>query len=160
MTTIATDGRTIAADGLACFGNEVVSATARKMAVRGGRIYALAGAGGMMNALIDWVETGASPNNMPPVSDKSSGFAILVIGPDPSDRVFYSDVCPYPQPVPPVFAFGSGADFALGAMHAGLSPEEAIGMVIRHRLNVHTGGEIQVIDIASVISPVLQAAAE
>lgn len=160
MTTIATDGRTVAADGLACFGSEVISTTAQKITVCGGRIYAVSGAGGMVKALVDWIEMGASPSSMPPVSDKSSGFSLLVIGPGPDERFFYSDVCPYPQPVPPVFAFGSGADFALGAMHAGLSPEEAIGMVIRHRLNVHTGGEIQVIDIASVISPVLQAAAE
>lgn len=151
MTTIATDGRSIAADGLVVLGSEVVSRDAKKLQVvdyeRSGRhgppvVYGIAGPIAMFSALIAWHESGADPRGVPPGELDWS----LVVARRGLVQL-YSRACPWPQKLGPNAAVGSGEDLALGAMLAGASPREAVA--IAAGVDIRSGGAIQVIDLAT-----------
>ena len=149
MTTICTDNRTIAADGQETWGDEVTCTDAKKIHVEPGVIYALSGAVSMRERLVEWEKDGA--RGSPPSLAPEMMWTLLVIRRKDGLRV-YTSKCPYPSIVPARFAIGSGADYATAAMHCGLSPEQAVALVRDRRLDVWTGGEIQVVDIAEALS--------
>lgn len=154
MTTIVTDGHTIAADGMRTWNGELRGLSFQKLTVRGNRIFAFTGSTPMMIPLIDWFEDGANPDKTPAHEDPD--WTMLIIDGDGMRKV--SHVCTYPEWFDPPFALGAGADYALGAVWAGASPRDAIGLVSEH--TNHTGGEIQVIRIADVVQVSMKAAAE
>lgn len=148
MTTIITDGVTIAADGLGCIGGEVNGTDDKKIIIEKGVVYALSGFVGMRDALIAWHQDGAKVADVPATPDGDS-WTLLVI--DTSGAKYFTGKCAYPNKVRTPFALGSGSDYAMGALHAGLSPQQAVQLVIDKRLDVGTGGEIQVIDIKQAL---------
>lgn len=157
MTTIATDGVTIAADGLRCAGSSIISKTEKKIRVRDGRVFAFTGIYAAFEPAIEWYLAGHEAGKQP-VADKDDSWSLIVIQKDRVLRKFSSSApwCedfPYPQ------AFGIDCDFALAAMLSGKTPAEAIDLAAEH--NVYTGGEIMVINIAEAIAePAMQLAAE
>lgn len=155
MTTIATDGRTVAADGLACFGHEVTWRNRQKIITSGGCIFAICGVSGMQVPLVAWVLDGADPDKTPKCTDET-GWSILVWGPMQDDRRYFSNGCCYPTAFPKVWAYGSGGDFAMGALKMGATAEQAIRVAIE--MNIHTGGEIQVVNIADALLSMRKAA--
>mgnify|MGYP000879959484 CR=1 FL=1 len=158
MTTIATDGKTIASDSLVTYGHERGAGKVEKIRVHMGRIYALGGLGCMMPALIEWHLAGADPRNTPPCSSEI-GWDLLVI--DAGGIVRYSNAAPYAAPVHPPWAMGQGAEFALGAIYAGASPAEAVAIACR--LSTTSCLPVQVVDIAEALglgSAPIQMAAE
>lgn len=69
-------------------------------------------------------------------------FSCLVISKDGQRAVLVDDEM-QPQPVSDdLLAIGSGAAYAIGAMEAGLTPEDAVGIAIMHDGN--SGGPVQV----------------
>ena len=156
MTTICSDGITIAGDGLACWGDEPVSRADLKIEQRGNRIFALSGASAMLPALIKWVDEGADVARVPAGIGPEVMWSLLVI--EKTGVCAYVSKCPYASPMSYPISIGSGADYAMGAMHAGKTPREAVE--IASKLDVWTGGDIQVIDIAEALglAPHLQAA--
>lgn len=69
-------------------------------------------------------------------------FSCLVISADGQSATLIDDEM-QPQPVwDDLLAIGSGAAYAIGAMEAGLTPEDAIGIAIKHDGN--SGGPVQV----------------
>lgn len=148
MTTIATDGKTIAADGLACMGDEPIQRDAVKIVVNGGRLYALAGTQALFPALIEWHHAGAKPADAPAKTDGLRWSLLVADG--PQSVVGYADHCPYADRVTFPFAFGSGQDFATGAMEAGATPAEAVAIACRR--DIRSGGEIMVVDIAEALA--------
>jgi len=149
MTTIATDGKTIAADGLATRNGNVMVRDRAKIKVERGvqdAIYAMAGPSGMTDRIIKWHRAGADPKEVPPVG-ADEGWSLLIITPDGCFAA--GSGAPYPCQVNLPFAIGSGADLALGAMEVGASPEEAVKAACRR--DVHSGGEIQVVNIAEAL---------
>lgn len=150
MTTIATDGVTIAADGLRCSGDEPLSYAERKLVVDSGVIYAFMGDFAAMPAAIAWHKAGADPREAPRHWDgPDGGWTLIVIERGPKCTLYRSRL-PYPDPHPFPQAFGSGCNFAMGALLAGASPRNAIE--VASRLNVYTGGEIQVVNIAEALA--------
>lgn len=162
MTTIATDGVTIAADGQESWGNEAMRLDVQKIIVMDNVIYALSGANSMLERLIEWEQeffNGAK--GAPPAAAPDVAWTLLVIRRTYRiASVAYISKCPYPSPVSGVFALGSGADYAVGAMHCGKTPAEAVALVRDKRLDVWTGGDIQVVNIAEALglAPVREAA--
>lgn len=151
MTVIATDGRTIAADSQTTFGSERGLRSTEKIVVDGDarRIYAACGVS-ILPVLVQWHKDGADPGKMP-VLGGAENWSLLVL-----DRyegqlrmVLYWKDAPYPQIIDPPFGFGSGGEFATGAMDAGASPQEAVAIAIRR--STSCGGAIQVVDIASAL---------
>lgn len=133
MTTIATDGHSMAADSLSTAGGERVAFPQKLHRASDGRLFGSAGPSADCALFTKWMrgETGKP--------DLSDGFSALVLTPE--GRVFY--LCPKLEPVEFIVpqAIGSGAPYAIGAMLAGASPEEAVRIAIQR--DTTSGGEIQ-----------------
>lgn len=147
MTTIAIDERMVAADGKRTDGSEIIELAARKIRVAHGRIYAITGEARAFGPAIEWHNDGAQVGLLPPCG-KDSRWTLIVIESAEDGRYRLSvygsdsglpDVYPIPQ------TFGSGASYAMGAMRVGASARQAVEAAIG--LDVHSGGEIQVVDI-------------
>lgn len=149
MTTIALSlAGDIAADGLRCFGSERSRTDVQKITIVGRNvIYAYAGISALHAPIIAWFEAGHDPKNVPQFnsSDATHGWALLVIKKDGS-MWSVGDEAPYPLEARAPFTLGSGADYAMGALHAGVSAKRAVE--IAAKLDLHTGGDIQVVSIA------------
>ena len=155
MTTIVTDGKTIAADGRALIGFEITSATARKLRFvqadqrQSGMIVAFCGSAPLMDAVCRWLVAGAEPHTVPrPVAD-SDGWSALVLTAEAPLRRITSGVPHFEQITAP-FGDGSGGDAALAAVLAGRTPREAVAIVASRW--THTGGEIVALDIARTLA--------
>ena len=149
MTTIAITSTHVAADGMRTWGDQIRGRSHRKIRVEGGTIYAFAGLAPMLDVMVRWHRDGADPNKMPyGAADKDhGGWTLVVIDRDGVAK--YTNSCPYIERFEPPIAFGAGQDYALGAMLHGASAEEAVRIV--GELTNHTGGDIQVIDIAEAL---------
>jgi hypothetical protein len=146
MTVIATDGITIAADGLAMRGSRPTATNIVKIHPRHGRIYALAGTAVMTEAVIAWHHAGADPAKRPP--EVKGEFALLVI--DKRGCWYYDNDFPYPDRAELPFAIGCGRDWAIAAMDFGKSPREAVAYACTR--DVNCGGEIVEYDIAMTLA--------
>jgi ATP-dependent protease HslVU (ClpYQ) peptidase subunit len=139
MTTVAWDGKSLAAD--------------RRMAgwMDAGKIFklkdgrVLAGAG-WLDEIIEvaaWLDNGGDERDKPTVDaedDESATDYLLIDG----DKCYWL-TAPYLRPVEVLdgmAAVGSGAKFALGAMEAGKTAAEAV--VIASKFDPHTGGGVDV----------------
>jgi hypothetical protein len=147
MTTIATDGFTIAADSMTSYGNEPAPMPAKKIQAINGKIYGVSGDAGMLPVLARWVADGARPELAPKLGGSSTWFMIVI---DDSGAVHYCQDRPYPCRVGYPFCIGSGQEYALGAMKFGATPAQAVAVAAQ--CNYHTGGHIDVIDIAAELA--------
>ena len=149
MTTIAISDGFIVADGLRTWGSEIRGRAHKKIRVVGSLIYAFTGLVPMQEPMIEWHRAGADPTKLPhgAADDKHGGWTLIVIDKDGIGK--YTDGCPYLERFDPPIAFGAGQDYAIGAMLVGASAQHAVEAVAS--LCNHTGGEIQVVDIASVL---------
>jgi ATP-dependent protease HslVU (ClpYQ) peptidase subunit len=156
MTTIAIDAHTIAADGLRTWGDDIVGRSERKIRIWGGRIYALTGMAPYFEALMTWHARGADPEKA--IKCEAPNSWMLIVIERPREVIKYTNTCPYPEVFTPPIAFGAGLDLAKGAMLAGATAREAVQLAIDN--TTHSGGEIQVEDIAAVLAEPVEAAAE
>lgn len=160
MTTVATDGKTIAADSLATAGSTKVMYAKDKIMVggsdRGGAaVFAVSGHAAMLPHLARWVERGMA-DEPPKATGENSEWNLLIIDYWGARRV--ESGVPHAFEVPYPHAMGSGRDFALAAMDAGVSPERAVEIAIGR--DVWSGGEIQVVDICRELGIDTKLAAE
>jgi hypothetical protein len=133
MTVIAWDGRTLAADKMACCGDTAVTCT--KIRRVDEKLFAWCGGRGEGMALVEWYLAGADKDKYPEFQ-KSDDWARLVVA-TASGVVFYEKV-PEPQPCEdPYGAWGSGREVALGALAMGADARHAVEIASTH---VHTCG--------------------
>lgn len=156
MTTIAIDRTTIVADGLRLWGQEIVGLNTRKLLIRDQRIYGFTGLYPMFSVMVDWHRDGANPSAFPVGLDKTDGWTLIIV--DRAGIGKYTSSCPYIERFDPPIAFGAGQDYAIGAMLAGVTAKRAVEIVAGQC--THTGGEIQVIDIAEALGTQIRVAAE
>jgi ATP-dependent HslUV protease subunit HslV len=138
MTTIATDGKSMAGDGLCTDHTETIVDMARPKVFRlsGGRIAGGAGNSFDVDAWMAWLEAGkAGP--CPIASDRFNGVILTLDG-----TILWVDYKGREVPSPAPVAIGSGQDFALGAMAAGASPARAVEIACAR--DCYSGGEITV----------------
>ena len=147
MTTIATDGRTIAWDGrIVTQWGLVLMRDAEKVRIVNGSVYGISGGYAVFDALIRWyADDKHDPAKMPP-SPEDEPWVLLVC--DGGRWVTLSRPMPYPQQVPLPYAIGAGGDMAIGAMEQGGSPRAAVEIVCRR--TVVSGGEVRSLDVAAV----------
>lgn len=134
MTTIAWDGKTLAADTLAVSGGGLKRTAEKIFRLTDGRLYG--GSGEYQEVLLvrDWLNGGTKP-------DKLDDFSGLLIDGTRSYRIESKCVL---MPIAESFhAVGSGRDFALSAMYIGRSAREAVELAMR--FDAWTGGEITVL---------------
>ncbi len=132
MTTIATDGLTMAGDGLIT-GNGLVHGSAARKVIKlpDGRLVGVCGTYYGILAFANWMTSGGDKPDLP------ESFEALVLAHDGCTS--WNDKCQScPQEVPAVT--GSGGALALGAMLAGCSPAEAVS--IASQRDIGTGGTI------------------
>ncbi|RWI35397.1 hypothetical protein [Mesorhizobium sp.] len=120
MTTIAYRDGILAVDSRSTRGNTIVpGACAKLVRMKDGSVATGCGTKGNIAAFIRWLDDGKE--GKPPKLDKSTIVHLQADG-----RVFeYWDENPV-ETTGPFEAWGSGADFALGCLWAGLSAEEAV----------------------------------
>lgn len=139
MTTIAWDGKTLAADTLVSR-NDAVSGYSVKAFKRGPVLAASCGSMALGQRFRDWFRSGMQGDVPLLALDDDSACAIIIH----DGRIIEWSGQQVPDVVAaPFAAWGSGAPYALGAMAAGATAEEAVraAMMLDH----HTGGEITVL---------------
>lgn len=124
MTVIVFDGRTLAADKLACYGNTCNAVT--KIARHGNLLMGGAGEFAFVQAMFEWVRSGRAVESFPKSqSDKDDWQPLLVIEADGSPSLY--ERTPYPvRYEQKVAAIGSGKEFARAALWCGKSAREAV----------------------------------
>lgn len=151
MTTIAYDGRYLAADTLGVRGGNRSEQPSCKIAVQDGYAFAFGGFWGhFRQQLMAWALAAFRDADAPDAPEwrgcpaKDVEGAMLVVTPTRGLLVF-TDQAPYPDPEAWPFAVGTGGDIALGAMGAGVTAMEAVKLAMRWDLK--TGGEVDFIDV-------------
>lgn len=144
MTTIATDGKTMAGDGYSYVnGTRATDATVKVERLRDASLYGACGNHGDGVKHRQWLEAqigGSIVGDCPKLDD---GFGFILLRTDGTILQGGSDGigCEIDAP----FAIGSGMDYALGAMDAGASPKRAIE--IASGRDKSTGGVITVLEV-------------
>lgn len=124
MTVIAWDGLKLAADRMAVCGG--TKRSVRKLYVRDGLVFAWSGELGRLQELMDWHVKGCDPATYPNKGDKEWS-RLCVFNPKARTiEVFEDSHIPLPFDWCVPWAWGSGMDYALGAMHAGKCASDAV----------------------------------
>lgn len=151
MTTIAIDDTHIVADGLRTTGNLVTGTSCRKLAIVEGKVstfqttvFGICGVAAMFNVLVNWYIDGADPEKVPRslVDHNQTDWRLIVL--DAKGLRIYDQENPWPTYFSPPMAFGSGGAYALGAMWAGASAQNAVELCSRNL--TCTGGAIEAIN--------------
>jgi ATP-dependent protease HslVU (ClpYQ) peptidase subunit len=143
MTTVVYRDGILASDS-ACYAGTTKVHSMKKVWRISGHLVGLAGDVDAINAFKKWFAAGADVEKYP--IEKKQQLAVIVVTPE--GKVFtYEDRDPIPLEIidGEYVAVGSGADVALGAMHAGASAPEAIKAAIAH--SAKTDGKIQMITL-------------
>lgn len=145
MTVIAFDKTHIAWDGLATAGSTVFASDAEKVKIVGGVVYGFAGDLGIRDVMIGWHQRGAKQQEF----DKNNGrlrhyedaeYELLVL--TRTESLLYTSDVHFRTRVPDVYAIGSGAEYARGALLARASAFRAVR--IAATLDTSCGGQIGV----------------
>jgi ATP-dependent protease HslVU (ClpYQ) peptidase subunit len=138
MTTVAWDGKTLAADSQTTTGS--IRGTAAKIAKsRDGFLVAGSGDWCVIKTWINWVLDGMPSDKQPDHCKESN---IIVIDPRGHATVFEDVAVALPVPRKQ-WAIGSGSDLALGAMAMGADARTAVKVAAK--FDVYTGGRIVVL---------------
>jgi hypothetical protein len=143
MTTVAFDGRYLAADTMGHRSGVPSNTLTPKIAVRDGFAYAINGSWmPMINVLIEWHRAGAKFNEFPEIKT-GGGMMIVELA---MRRVWLvSGEVPAPDEEAAPITAGSGGDIALGALHAGKTAMEAVQ--IAAKCDIHTNDIIDFVDL-------------
>ena len=147
MTTIAWDGKRIAADRMCSIGNAPVRSPypkIRRLVYK--NLPAVMGTSGSVeygHALMDWLQAGAHAGKEPELSnDVDSNYCMVLLATKDGVYLFSNSCVGVPLGVIP-WAAGSGADYALGAMAAGACAKRAVEIAIT--LDVNSGCGVDVL---------------
>jgi ATP-dependent protease HslVU (ClpYQ) peptidase subunit len=139
VTTIACDGRSMAGDGSRESKGTVVTLRAKKIRkLSDGRLAGTAGLVCDGEALLEWLEKGGK-------YPKHGESRLLVLNTDGSLHLYADGSNGVPVEVDAPAALGSGCDLALGAMLAGATAKEAVGIAIDR--DPGSGGTITVLHL-------------
>lgn len=137
MTTIAYDGKTLAADSRAT-SSGMPYKVVKIFTLADGSLFAGSGDYGQIIAVKEWLEN--TDSQKPNAAD----FAGLLVTSD--GVLFRIEETLGRLPVHEAFhAIGSGRDFAMAAMHCGRTAREAIEIASLY--DVFTGGEVMAFDV-------------
>lgn len=140
MTTIAWDGKTLAGDKQTTDVDMRMRTT--KVVRIGNLLVGGSGNAGRIRAMHEWIANGRKPEALPSFQNSDSdSVKLLVVD---QGQLFMYDVGHCPIPIEnPFYAVGSGRDFAMAAMHLGLSAADAVK--VSAAFDVGTSPEVDVI---------------
>lgn len=146
MTTIACNGMSMAGDGFVTNGDVVFSRSFAKVRrLSDGRIAGVSGSAFHVAPFLEWLEDGGEK----PKIDVEN-FEALVLHVDGTCLCYDADCRSIPEELPT--ASGSGKAFALGAMDAGATPEEAVEIACDR--DCSSGGTVIVLHLESKLKEV------
>lgn len=141
MTTLATDGQTIAADGQITCGDTIEDTNATKVfRIKDGRAFGFAGCLASGYQFKWWADKGMNVDELPNLSED---FSAVVIDGSKTVLVFDHMLRTMTMPVP--YATGSGMRYAITAMDLGFSPKEAVKAACKR--DVWSSGTIRAITV-------------
>ena len=146
MTLICWDGRTVAADGLYSYGDMRASGSLPKLRKVGSHVFGLTGTTALFDPMVEWFFGSRKPEDMPNAGEKHENTRLLVF--EAGGCVSYKISLPYPEPCFAPDAWGCCAEYAIGCLDAGASPERTVELAIAR--NQDLGGPVQVIDLLSL----------
>jgi ATP-dependent protease HslVU (ClpYQ) peptidase subunit len=142
MTVIATDGRTIAGDGLTLCGWTIDQTdTVKVLRLADGRVF---GTTGLASDKIVFGNYLAGKSDKPDFSGRDTPFSALVLNTDGSVDWYGAECIAVPASIPT--AIGCGSDFARAALVMGATSKEAVALACK--LSAGCGGTITVMSIA------------
>lgn len=141
LTTIVTDGITMAADMQATDG-KVPFRYEGKMRKIQGHLVGAAGDVDNIPFFFQWYEE-CLENLAPTTPRMSKQFEAICVRPDGKIAIYGPRLTAIPVEAP-FYAIGSGSYVALGAMEVGASPEEAVKAAIKH--DIYTGIGVMTIE--------------
>jgi ATP-dependent protease HslVU (ClpYQ) peptidase subunit len=122
MTTLATDGTTIAADGQVTCGDTIEDTNAKNVfRLKDGRAFGFAGCLASGFQFQWWPDNGMNLDELPTLSED---FSAVVI--DGSKTVLVFDHLLRTMKMPAPYTTGSGMQYAITAMDLGATPKEAV----------------------------------
>jgi len=140
MTSIAYDGKTLAADSRIAAGSTVFGTGAKIFKLKDGSHVAFCGRASLWPEVVAWLNGG----DKPVITDREEdGVSALVVDKKGKAYEIDSDLRPFPACVP--WAGGSGQPFALAALVLGYTAEEAVELACK--LDTASGLPIQSVRI-------------
>jgi hypothetical protein len=128
MTVLACDGDTVAADSMSTADEQKYRSLKPKLIRKKGVLFGFFGAESGRHVLVEWYLSGADPGELP--VGLGGGWHMVVFHPKKAvvyhKELLYGDEYEYPC------AFGSGGQFAQGALSAGASSVEAAKIACKH----------------------------
>ena len=144
MTCIAWDGKTLAADRQGTNNGLKISCTKIKR-IKGGAVVAFTGELEKGIELAKWLEDGEDPSKWPSYQG-ADDWTRMIVAKD--GHIFIYEQRPVPQPVEDKFAaWGSGRDFAIGALAMGADARTAVR--IASEFNVGSGMGIDSFEVGN-----------
>lgn len=141
MTTVCYKDGVLASDSLVTANGGVVGSARKMRVLSDGSVMAHGGILADAELVFEWVERGEKPKDKPSVDD--SCFEAVRVYPD-GRIVWYSEkLVPYKyREHLGFFAFGTGEHFALGALAAGATAEEACRIACE--FDVKSAGPVEI----------------
>lgn len=149
MTVIAYRAGVLASDSRVTNGTDIMPGGMVKiMRLEDGTLVGACGSAVGIHALFEWAQ--GTRKTKPPRVCKHA--YMIMVSPDGSSITQMEGRHPYTlKDTGGYYADGSGAAFALGAMHHGATAVEAVSAAIEH--NAGCGGEVQVLHLEPVAKP-------
>jgi ATP-dependent protease HslVU (ClpYQ) peptidase subunit len=138
MTTVVYSNGVMAADRMACEGNNKSGRMTKIFRVNG-HLVGFSGAADVSMMLLRWFENGANAEDWPDPHDDGMEASMLVV--TPTGQVLQYERFPVPLVMEHKHhGIGSGRDFALAALHLGLDPIKAVELACE--LDAYSGGGV------------------
>jgi hypothetical protein len=139
MSVIAWDGKTLAAD---CQGtNQGLRRRVSKIErLEDGTVLGWVGSEDTGGAQLRWYKAGADINAWPASQTKEDWSVLVVVRPDRTVTMYEQYNVPLPV-LEPFWAWGSGRDFAIGALAMGADAREAVEVAIQFNIDCGFGVE-------------------
>lgn len=168
MTTIAYRDGIMAAEGKMTLGDMVIKLDTEKVFWVNNHLVGVCGRARAINTFVSWLqkqtdyhivnsEVGDLVDLIPPVLEDDEGYTALVVTPS-RQVLMYEGNTPIDMGIDVPMSVGSGSCFALAAMKAGVSAEEAVKVACE--LDVYSGGEITVVQLEEESEPLTREVAE
>lgn len=136
MSVVVWDGKTLAADKQGTCGDLMKKTTKIKRA-ESGDLLAWVGTSEYGLVLAQWYENGCKPEDWPEFQKSDEWSRLIVVH---KGKAYEYETTPTRQPVETVpMAWGSGSDFALGALAMGADAAEAVRVASKYSVSCGFG---------------------
>lgn len=168
MTTIAYKNGIMCSDGRMSLGDMIIKDDTEKVFWVNNHLVGVCGRARAINTFVTWLqkmtdyhivnqEVGELVDLVPPALEDDEGYSALVVTPS-RQVLMYEGNTPIDMGLDVPMSVGSGSCFALAAMKAGNSAEEAVKVACE--LDVYSGGEITVVQLEDEPEPLTREVAK